>query len=390
MAASAPLPVELLCTPCPAHLLDFETTEALPAPDAPFAQERALDAVRTAIEIGSPGFNVFIMGEPGCDRHGAVRKFLEAHAHQSPPPGDWIYVNNFAEPNRPRALHLPAGRGAQLRADMQQFISELGQAIAAGFDSEEYRSRTEAIQNEYKEREETALGELGDASVEQGIAFIRTPQGFAFVPMKGEETLDPEAFAALPEAEREEIGKRIAVLRERLHRLLQQFPRWRREMQSRLRESSHEALQLAVGHLIEDLKDGHRNLPTVLSFLDEVLRHIVEVGQELCDQASKGEHAQGVIIPRSNVRHLMLRADVVEAAKAGDFRVHAVSTVDEAIELLTGIAAGATLTDGSMHQRIAARLAEFATRSKHHATRSDGWTRRKPDKAGRGPDGKLQ
>lgn len=293
MAAPAPLAAELLSTPCPAHLLDFATTEGLPAPDAPFGQARALDAVRTALEIGSRGFNVFVLGEPGSNRHGVIREFLKTHARHSPPPGDWVYVNNFTEPNRPRALHLPAGRGAQLRTDMQQFIAELGQAIAAGFDSEEYRGRVEALQNEYKEREETALGELGDAAVEQGIAFIRTPQGFAFVPMKGEETLDPEAFAALPEAEREQIGKRIALLRERLHRLLPQFPRWRREMQARLREASHETLQLAVGHLIEDLKEHHRDLPTVLSFLDEVLRDVVEVGQQLRDQAAKGDGSEG-------------------------------------------------------------------------------------------------
>ena len=49
---------------------------------------------------------------------------------------------------------------------------------------------------------------------------------------------------------------------------------------------------------------------------------------------------QGVLIPASNVKHLMLRHDVVEAAEAGKFRVYPVATIDEGIELLTGIAAG--------------------------------------------------
>ncbi|MCO5107215.1 MAG: AAA family ATPase [Burkholderiaceae bacterium] len=47
-----------------------------------------------------------------------------------------------------------------------------------------------------------------------------------------------------------------------------------------------------------------------------------------------GRH--GVLIPASNVRHLMLREDVVEAVRAGKFSVHAVASVDEAIALLTG------------------------------------------------------
>ena len=49
---------------------------------------------------------------------------------------------------------------------------------------------------------------------------------------------------------------------------------------------------------------------------------------------------QGVLIPRSNVQHLMLREDVVEAVKSGKFSIYAVGTIDEGIEILTGVKAG--------------------------------------------------
>ncbi|MGQ9747663.1 MAG: Lon-insertion domain-containing protein, partial [Candidatus Caldatribacteriaceae bacterium] len=49
---------------------------------------------------------------------------------------------------------------------------------------------------------------------------------------------------------------------------------------------------------------------------------------------------QGVIIPRSNVQHLMLDEEVVEAIRKGEFWVYAVSSVDEAMEILTGVPAG--------------------------------------------------
>jgi len=57
-----------------------------------------------------------------------------------------------------------------------------------------------------------------------------------------------------------------------------------------------------------------------------------------------GEH--GVIIPAANVRHLMLREDVVEAVRAGRFHVHAVSTVDEGLALLSGLDTGVRGLDG--------------------------------------------
>lgn len=55
---------------------------------------------------------------------------------------------------------------------------------------------------------------------------------------------------------------------------------------------------------------------------------------------------QGVIIPATNLRHLMLREDVVEAVRAGQFHVYVVHTVDEGVELLTGVPAGQAKDDG--------------------------------------------
>ncbi len=49
---------------------------------------------------------------------------------------------------------------------------------------------------------------------------------------------------------------------------------------------------------------------------------------------------QGVVIPKSNVENLMLREDVVKAIEDGQFHIYAVETVDEGVEILTGIPAG--------------------------------------------------
>lgn len=70
---------------------------------------------------------------------------------------------------------------------------------------------------------------------------------------------------------------------------------------------------------------------------------------------------QGVLIPQANARELMLRADVVEAAAAGQFHIYAVPTIDEGITLLTGIPAGELDENGeypedSINGRVVARL----------------------------------
>jgi predicted ATP-dependent protease len=77
--------------------------------------------------------------------------------------------------------------------------------------------------------------------------------------------------------------------------------------------------------------------------------------------------SQGVVIPASNVRHLMLRQDIVEAVKQGKFSVYAVRTTDEGIEILTGVTAGqrgldGKFADGSLNRKVEDRLIALAER----------------------------
>ena len=74
---------------------------------------------------------------------------------------------------------------------------------------------------------------------------------------------------------------------------------------------------------------------------------------------------QGVIIPESNVQHLMLKEEVVDAVKAGKFHIYPVKTIDQGIEILTGAKAGARRPDGTFEEKtvnysVDKRLKEIA------------------------------
>jgi predicted ATP-dependent protease len=85
---------------------------------------------------------------------------------------------------------------------------------------------------------------------------------------------------------------------------------------------------------------------------------------------------QGVIIPASNSRHLMLRNDVCEAVEEGKFTVYTVETIDDGIELLTGMSAGQRDENGkfpadSINHLVQSKLTEYATKMHDYASHAE-------------------
>ena len=77
---------------------------------------------------------------------------------------------------------------------------------------------------------------------------------------------------------------------------------------------------------------------------------------------------QGVLIPKSNVQHLMLREDIVEAVRNGQFAIYPISSIDEGIEILTGVKAGersdGRFPAGTINRLVDDKLKAFAERAR--------------------------
>ncbi|HVO93639.1 MAG TPA: Lon protease family protein, partial [Terriglobales bacterium] len=76
---------------------------------------------------------------------------------------------------------------------------------------------------------------------------------------------------------------------------------------------------------------------------------------------------QGVIIPEANVRHLVLRRDIIEAVERGQFHIYPVRTIDEGLEILTGVPSAGESGVESINQVAERRLKELAVGLKEFA-----------------------
>jgi lon-related putative ATP-dependent protease len=276
MTRIPPLHPEQLLRRCDPASFDFATTAELEDLKDILGQERAVDAVQFGIGVRRQGYNVFALGPAGTGKQAVVRRFLETRAPAEKRPDDWCYVYNFEQPHRPRALRLAPGRGAKLRSDVQQLVEELRSTIPAVFESDEYRARAEQIDAEFNERQEKAFSELGQEAAGHQIALLHTPAGFSFAPTRDGEVISPDDYAKLPEQERERTVKVVAELEEKLQKLIRQVPKWRKERRDRIRHLNREMTMLAVGHLIDDLKEGYADIEQIRSYLEQVREDVLD------------------------------------------------------------------------------------------------------------------
>lgn len=272
-----PLEIGQLYSACDPSEFDFETTADLEPIELPVGQERAVGALQFAIRMAGDGYNVFAMGPPGLGKQAAAMELASQEAGRRPVPSDWVYVNDFVRPQRPRALPLPAGQGRALCQSMDQAVDDLQSALKASFESEDYRNRTEELEAELKERQSEALRTLGEEARRHGVALLHTPGGFAFAPLSdGGEVIAPDDFAKLPADERKRIQETIRELQEKLQALIRQFPVWAREARQRIKALNRETATYAVGHLIDALRTEYSELPRVIEYLDQVQADIID------------------------------------------------------------------------------------------------------------------
>jgi hypothetical protein len=99
---------------CDPASLGFETTAGLPLLSEVLGQPRAVAALEFGARIGSPGFNLFALGQPGSGRTTLVEDYLEQYSATQPVPPDLCYVYTFVDTRRPLPLSLPPGRAAEL------------------------------------------------------------------------------------------------------------------------------------------------------------------------------------------------------------------------------------------------------------------------------------
>lgn len=244
--AGTAVPAAMLRAGCNPADLDFESTATLEPLEGLVGQDRAIEAIRLAATMRHRRFNLFVHGPEGTGRHSTSLKILTDEAAARPAPSDWVYVQNFANADKPRAISLPRGQALPLRAALAKLVEDLANDIPALFVSEDYQNRRMAIEQDFSSRHDTTLSQLREAAQARGVAILRTPMGFSLAPMHEGEVLKPDTIAELPESERAEIERRLEETQTELEEFLLSLPELEREHRQAVSRLNSEMAAVAV------------------------------------------------------------------------------------------------------------------------------------------------
>ncbi|MDX5402695.1 MAG: AAA family ATPase, partial [Rhodobacterales bacterium] len=264
--------LRVVCSP---SAFAFETTSDLAPLAGPVGQDIAVEAIRLSAEMRHPRFNLFVYGPEGSGRHSTVLRILQDVAAARPGPNDWVYVNNFADPDKPLAICLPPGEAPRLRDAVAALVEDLATRIPAVLVSEDCQTRRTAIEQEFAVRHEAAFNDLVESARKRHVAIMRTPMGFSLAPMRANEVLKAEAMAAMPEAERVQIEADIQATHEELEDFLASLPELGREQREAMAALNARMAESAVKSAMSRMHRSFARIPVVQPYFDALRKDLI-------------------------------------------------------------------------------------------------------------------
>ncbi|HVR72799.1 MAG TPA: AAA family ATPase [Planctomycetota bacterium] len=114
---------------CDPQVFLFRTTREVPALRGMLGQRQALRSLKLGLFVSGVGYNVFLCGLNGTESLSAMEGYIRTLRLPVPNAPDRCYVQNFAEPQRPRLLELPRGQGEKLQAEVAATLRRLRKAL---------------------------------------------------------------------------------------------------------------------------------------------------------------------------------------------------------------------------------------------------------------------
>lgn len=207
-----------------------DTSELVHFPLSWIGQERAEIATRFGLGMMQPDYHLFVLGEVGSGRSSLLQQAMAAAAADKPTPPDLCYLFNFDAPEKPIALHLPAGQGHLLHQMLVQLTKSLPAEISRSLDGQDFKIKSDRIEKKFKAEEAKAYKTLNALAEAHHFTIRREDEQIVFTLLdeKGE-ILTEDNLLKLSRKRRADIDQAEEELHEGIIHYFEEFRRMEKE-----------------------------------------------------------------------------------------------------------------------------------------------------------------
>jgi predicted ATP-dependent protease len=276
------VPVDKLRWECDPKMFNFKCTKDL-APLREFVgQERATRAVEFGINMANAGYNIYVAGLTGTGKTSMVKAYIERVITDQEARGetfhldDWCYLYNFKEPDNPRIVSLPQGKGKAFREEIAALLSKIRQGLGEAFSSEEYKGQRQKLGEEAQAEQQKLLEEISGEARRQGFVFQMTPAGPALIPMTEDRPMQEQEYLALDEDTRKQLESKQAKLLKRLKANFETASSVQTKAVERLKKLDKKIGEYTVSDSFGSLFKQYSDWPKIAQYLTDLKSYILD------------------------------------------------------------------------------------------------------------------
>ena len=270
------LSIKDLKNECITEELGFKKTTELEPFNGIIGQERAMNAIKTAMQIPQKGFNLYLCGSIGIGKTAYALSVVNNLAKDEPVPNDICYIYNFENPNEPIAVTLEPGMGLEFKRDMNRFISSLLNRLSKDLTGDMYEKEKKNIIDRYERAKEKIMKEFDKSTFEQGFKVRNTKDGIYFSPVHNGVVLNEEAFKVLDEKTKKYFEEKSPKIQEQTLQVLKKLDNLDKEAKSVIEEWESNLTTFAVTQCMSDLKIKYKNNLKIQNFLYSIQSDVIK------------------------------------------------------------------------------------------------------------------
>ncbi|MCR4667283.1 MAG: AAA family ATPase [Desulfovibrio sp.] len=227
----APLPKTRLHAQCDPSRIPWEDSTKIPLSKNDLGREisfqpRAMQALDLAVQINTPGYNIYVSGNSGLGRTHTVMNYLRPLAKKAPVPDDVIYVYNFKNPDSPRLFTLPAGTASKIKPLLQESIQKISKKLFGRYDDAAYLKKHATLLDDFQSERVGLLQKMNSMAHKKGFHIDFDDSGtMTLSPVQNGKNSEQQDVDKIEETLKKDLYKNGSGLMQKMAGMMRQLAR---------------------------------------------------------------------------------------------------------------------------------------------------------------------